>query len=113
METVPVVNGRAVLVQICGLGDRWHRFPCPVDQAELCSRLHGLAGTLGEAEVDGYEVGELGFQAIGVVLDAPATTPRAERARVDGFTGGELLHGARVAVDVEQVVPRHGSPDDG
>jgi hypothetical protein len=55
---------------------------------------------------DGYKVGSFGSVAIGVVTDVPRGTTRTERARLDGFTGGELLLGSRVAVDVEQVLPR-------
>ena len=64
-------------------------------------------------EEDGYEVGAFRGPAVGVEVDEPAATPRIERARNDGFAGGELILDARVAVDVEQVVPRDGFPDDG
>ena len=106
-------GGFAEIVYLCGQAVRQHRFPDLIEQAEPGSRLHGLCDALVEVEIDGYELCSFGSLAIGVVTDAPRGTPRSERARLDVLTVGELLLAARVAVDLEQVVPGHGATDDG
>jgi len=92
---------------------RRHRFPSLIEQTEPDSRLDGLVGgDLVEAEIQGYKLLDDGSNTIGEVHDKPGATPCAERARLDALAVVEFRLGARVAVDVEQVVSGHSSTGD-
>lgn len=83
------------------------------EQAELGSRPDGLDGALVGDEEDGHVAGAVGAGSIRVVQDAPCEGPNLERAGLDALAVGELLLGARVALDVEQMVPSECASDNG
>jgi hypothetical protein len=83
-----------------------------IEQNELGLRLHGLVDTSAKGEGDGYVLGAFGADAIRVVQDVPGASSNVERARFDELAVGDLL-GARVALDVEQVIPCDRDRNDG
>lgn len=55
-------------------------------------------------EEDGYAIGNVRVEAVGVVEDVPIVAANAEMPRLDAVAGGDGVLDAGVAVDLEQVL---------